>query len=228
MCAFAANSVIGPLQNPYWSRTDGIHRGPGFPIPPECSSADTTYLRRSVTLESSTRQETRHSTIDNFARSGVHCAGQPAARSRSSKADAIDRENHCDLPNYSGGQGARHIRPRGDPRRRHVPNLRRRGGGREATSSDGRRQGPGWRSARVSITPLHDTRLLVLLEAEDTERHTFSRLGEVGYTREGVAFAAGESYPLCVVTEGRGTIRVSFKGKIYVFLRLLARSSTRS
>src|ERR1700742_2054370 len=47
--------------------------------------------------------------------------------------------------------------------------------------------------------------LLVLLEAEDPERHTFSRLGEVGYTREGVAFAAGESYPLCVVTEGRGT-----------------------
>jgi hypothetical protein len=64
---------------------------------------------------------------------------------------------------------------------------------------------------RVSITPLHDTRLLVLLEAEDPERHTFSRLGEVGYTREGVAFAAGESYPLCVVTEGRGTIQVSYK-----------------
>ena len=38
---------------------------------------------------------------------------------------------------------------------------------------------------RVSITPLHDTRLLVLLEAEDPERHTFSQLGEVGYTREG-------------------------------------------
>ncbi len=68
---------------------------------------------------------------------------------------------------------------------------------------------------RVSITPLHDTRLLVLLEAEDPERHTFSRLGEVGYTREGVAFAAVESYPLCVVTEGRGTIKVSYKGKTY-------------
>ena len=68
---------------------------------------------------------------------------------------------------------------------------------------------------RVSITPLHDTRLLVLLEAEDPERHSFSRLGEVGYTREGVAFAAGESYPLCVVTEGRGTIQVSYKGKTY-------------
>jgi YHS domain-containing protein len=68
---------------------------------------------------------------------------------------------------------------------------------------------------RVSITPLHDTRLLVLLKAEDPERHTFSRLGEVGYSREGVAFAAVESYPLCVVTEGRGTIQVSYKGKTY-------------
>ena len=68
---------------------------------------------------------------------------------------------------------------------------------------------------RVSITPLHDTRLLVRLEAEDPERHTFSRLGEVGYTREGVTFAAGESYPLCIVTEGRGTIQVSYKGKTY-------------
>jgi YHS domain-containing protein len=68
---------------------------------------------------------------------------------------------------------------------------------------------------RVSIDPLHDTRVLVLLEAEDPERHTFSRLGEVGYTREGVAFASDESYPLCVVTEGRGTIQVSYKGKTY-------------
>ena len=68
---------------------------------------------------------------------------------------------------------------------------------------------------RVSIDPLHDTRLLVLLEAEDPESHAFSRLGEVGYTREGVAFAAVESYPLCVVTEGRGTIEVRYKGKFY-------------
>ncbi len=68
---------------------------------------------------------------------------------------------------------------------------------------------------RITITPLHDTRLIVLLEGEDPDRHTFFRLGEVGYTREGVAFAAGESYPLCIVTEGRGTTQVSYKGKSY-------------
>ena len=38
---------------------------------------------------------------------------------------------------------------------------------------------------RVSITPLHDTGLLVLLEAENPKRHSFSRLGEVGYTARG-------------------------------------------
>jgi YHS domain-containing protein len=80
-------------------------------------------------------------------------------------------------------------------------------------TADGKAPAGGVR--RVSINPLHDTRLLVLLEAEDPERHIFSRLGEVGYTREGVAFAAGESYPLCIVTEGRGTIQVSYKGKTY-------------
>jgi YHS domain-containing protein len=68
---------------------------------------------------------------------------------------------------------------------------------------------------RVSITPLHDNRLLILLEAEDPERHIFSRLGEVGYSREGVAFAAADTYPLCVVTEGRGTIQVRYKGNTY-------------
>jgi hypothetical protein len=68
--------------------------------------------------------------------------------------------------------------------------------------------------ARVTITPLHDTRLLVLFEAPDGQGR-FRRLGEVGYTREGVVFAAGESYPLCIVTGGRGTTQVQHKGKTY-------------
>ena len=29
------------------------------------------------------------------------------------------------------------------------------------------------------------------------------------------AFAAGESYPVCIVTEGRGTIPVKYKGQTY-------------
>lgn len=67
---------------------------------------------------------------------------------------------------------------------------------------------------RITLTPLHGTRLLMLLEGQNEDK-TFTRLGEVGYTREGVAFAAGESGPVCIVTEGRGTMQVSYKGKTY-------------
>lgn len=69
--------------------------------------------------------------------------------------------------------------------------------------------------ARVTLTPLHDTRLLILFEARNEDGAGFHRLAEVGYTRQGVAFAAGESYPLCIVTEGRGTTQVSYQGKTY-------------
>jgi YHS domain-containing protein len=67
---------------------------------------------------------------------------------------------------------------------------------------------------QITLTPLHDTRLLMLLEGRYPDQ-SYSRLGEVGYTREGVAFAVGESGPVCIVTEGRGTMQVSYKGKTY-------------
>jgi YHS domain-containing protein len=68
--------------------------------------------------------------------------------------------------------------------------------------------------ARITLTPLHDTRFLMLLEGKDASGG-LSRLGEIGFTRQGVAFAAGESGPICIVTEGRGTIAVTHKGKTY-------------
>ncbi len=68
--------------------------------------------------------------------------------------------------------------------------------------------------ARITLTPLHDTRFLMLLESRDAAGD-FGRLGEVGYTRQGVAFAAGDSSPACIVTEGRGTIPVKYKGQTY-------------
>jgi YHS domain-containing protein len=68
---------------------------------------------------------------------------------------------------------------------------------------------------RITLTPLHGTRLVVLLEARNPGNKIFYRLGEVGYTRQGVAFAVGDSGPICIVTEGRGTIPVSYKGKTY-------------
>ncbi len=75
---------------------------------------------------------------------------------------------------------------------------------------------PGEGPRRITLTPLHDSRLLMLLEGQDPANpKAFYRLAEVGYTRQGIAFAAGESGPVCIVTEGRGTIQVSYKGKTY-------------
>jgi YHS domain-containing protein len=75
-------------------------------------------------------------------------------------------------------------------------------------------RGPGEGVRRVTLTIPNEFRFLLLLESRPNAS-TFARLGEVGYTREGVAFAAGESGPVCIVTEGRGTIQVSHKGKTY-------------
>jgi YHS domain-containing protein len=68
---------------------------------------------------------------------------------------------------------------------------------------------------RITISPLHETRFLMLLEGQDAGNESFFRLAEVGYTRQGVAFAAGDSYPVCIVTDGRGTIEVKYKGQSY-------------
>lgn len=76
-------------------------------------------------------------------------------------------------------------------------------------------EGAGDGVRRITLTPLHETRLLMKLEAQDPANRMFYQLGEVGYTRDGVAFAAGESGPICIVTEGRGTMTVSHRGKTY-------------
>lgn len=69
---------------------------------------------------------------------------------------------------------------------------------------------------RITLTPLHDTRFLLLLEASPPESSGRTRLAEVGYTLQGATFAAaGESHPICIVTEGRGTMAVSYQGKTY-------------
>ncbi|WP_422926777.1 hypothetical protein [Singulisphaera sp. PoT] len=69
--------------------------------------------------------------------------------------------------------------------------------------------------SRITLTPLHETRLLLKLEARDPGGDAYFQLGEVGYTREGVAFATGDSAPICIVTEGRGSMPVTYKGKTY-------------
>ncbi len=75
-------------------------------------------------------------------------------------------------------------------------------------------EGAGEGVRRITLTVPNEFRFLLLLESEPSA-NAFARLGEVGFTRQGVSFAAGESGPVCIVTEGRGTIQVSHKGKTY-------------
>ncbi len=74
---------------------------------------------------------------------------------------------------------------------------------------------PGDGPRRVTLTIPNELRFLLLIESHPAANAPFARLGEVGFTRNGVSFAAGESGPVCIVTEGRGTIPVSHAGKAY-------------
>lgn len=58
---------------------------------------------------------------------------------------------------------------------------------------------------------------LVLHEKLRAKQSFYSRIAEVGYTRQGTSLAIeGTGEPECVVTGGKGTMKkVSYKGKTY-------------
>jgi YHS domain-containing protein len=69
---------------------------------------------------------------------------------------------------------------------------------------------------RITVTRLNEKRTLVLFEKRSGSQASFSRVAEVGYTREGTRLAGNSSNgPECIVTGGTGTIEVSYKGKTY-------------
>ena len=69
---------------------------------------------------------------------------------------------------------------------------------------------------RLTLTVLNENRMLVLFEKRPEQQSFFTRVGEVGYQRQGTRIAAaGGSGPICVVTGGAGTIPVMHKGKTY-------------
>lgn len=68
---------------------------------------------------------------------------------------------------------------------------------------------------RLVFTLLHDNRYLYRFEKKPANRASFARVYQVGATKKGVAFAAGDSAPECVVSGGKGTMTVSYKGKTY-------------
>jgi YHS domain-containing protein len=69
---------------------------------------------------------------------------------------------------------------------------------------------------RITVTPLNEKRTLVLFERRKADQSFFTRVAEVGYTREGTSLAVeGLDGPECIVTGGKGTIAVSYQGETY-------------
>ncbi|OAI38892.1 hypothetical protein AYO40_06215, partial [Planctomycetaceae bacterium SCGC AG-212-D15] len=68
---------------------------------------------------------------------------------------------------------------------------------------------------RLVVTMLHETRFLYRYEVRPEGKTGFARQYQVGATREGVAFASGDSRPECIVSGGLGTMKISYKGKDY-------------
>ena len=71
---------------------------------------------------------------------------------------------------------------------------------------------------RITMTLLNEKRTLVLLEQRPANSDRFTRIVEVGYTRDGTSLAVeGQDGPECIVTGGKGTMSTVYKGKTYWF-----------
>jgi hypothetical protein len=70
-------------------------------------------------------------------------------------------------------------------------------------------------SQRLVLTLLHDNRFLYRFEVKPADRPLFSRVYQVGATKQGVPFAQDKTGPECIVSGGLGTIAVTYKGQTY-------------
>jgi hypothetical protein len=68
---------------------------------------------------------------------------------------------------------------------------------------------------RLVFTLLHDNRFLYRKDVRPQGKTSYTKVFQVGATKEGVPFAAGSAQPECVVTGGLGTMAVSYQGKTY-------------
>jgi hypothetical protein len=68
---------------------------------------------------------------------------------------------------------------------------------------------------RLVVNALHFNRYLYSYEVKPAERTTFTKVYNVGATKQGVDFAGGDDAPECVVSGGLGTMPVVYKGKTY-------------
>lgn len=71
---------------------------------------------------------------------------------------------------------------------------------------------------QIVITFHSDIRTLVLFQVRPKDQQQFTRVAEVGYTREGTKLAdEGGGGPECIVTGGKGSMSTVYKGKTYYF-----------
>lgn len=71
---------------------------------------------------------------------------------------------------------------------------------------------------QIVVTQLNEKRTLVLFQIRPQGQQEFTRVAEVGYTREGTKLAdEGVGGPECIVTGGKGTMSTVYKGKKYWF-----------
>jgi hypothetical protein len=68
---------------------------------------------------------------------------------------------------------------------------------------------------QLVITLLHANRFLYRYEVRPQGKTSFTKRYQVGATKEGEAFAAGDGQPECIVSGGLGTIKVAYKGQTY-------------
>jgi hypothetical protein len=68
---------------------------------------------------------------------------------------------------------------------------------------------------RLIFRLLHPERFLYSAEVKKSGKSFFTKLYQIGATKEGVAFAKGDGRPECIVSGGLGTIQVSYMGQTY-------------
>jgi hypothetical protein len=68
---------------------------------------------------------------------------------------------------------------------------------------------------QLTFSLLHANRILYHSQVKPVDRGLYTKVYQVGATKEGEAFAAGDGRPECIVSGGLGTIAVTFKGQTY-------------
>ncbi len=68
---------------------------------------------------------------------------------------------------------------------------------------------------QITFTLLHSNRYLYQMATKPKDAKNFTRIWQVGATKEGEPFAEANKGPECIVSGGRGTMSVSHKGKSY-------------